>query len=90
MQKKRPIRQCVACREKKEKNELARVVRTPDGVIAVDTRGKMPGRGAYLCKDVACLERAVKTRALQRALECEIPPETLALLREQMKEADDG
>lgn len=90
MQKKKPVRQCVACREKKEKGQLVRVVRMPDGVIAVDTRGKMPGRGAYLCKEEACLEKAVKSRALQRALECEIPQETLEALRRQMKEADDG
>ena len=80
MQKKKPVRQCVACREKKEKGQLVRVVRMPDGVIAVDTRGKMPGRGAYLCKEEACLEKAVKSRALQRALECEIPQETRNLL----------
>lgn len=90
MQKKKPVRQCVACRERKEKGQLVRVVRMPDGVIAVDTRGKMPGRGAYLCKEEACLEKAVKSRALQRALECEIPQDTLEALRRQMKEADDG
>ncbi len=90
MQKKKPVRQCVACREKREKSQLVRVVRTPDGVLAVDTRGKMPGRGAYLCKEAACLEKAVRSRALQRALECEIPQETMEALRRQMKEADDG
>ena len=89
-QKKKPVRQCVACREKREKNQLVRVVRSPDGVIAVDARGKMAGRGAYLCPSQACLDKAVKSRALQRALECEIPQETLELLRQQMKEADDG
>lgn len=90
MQKKKPIRQCVACRAKKEKRDLARVVRTPDGTIAVDTRGKMAGRGAYLCKEIACLEKAVKSRALQRALDCDIPDETLEMLRRQMEEAGDG
>ena len=90
MQKKKPVRQCVACREKREKSQLVRVVRTPDGVLAVDTRGNMPGRGAYLCKEAACLEKAVRSRALQRALECEIPQETMEALRRQMKEADDG
>ena len=88
--KKQPVRQCVACREKKEKKQQVRVVRSPEGVISIDARGKMPGRGAYLCRSTTCLERAVKTRALQRALECEIPPETLALLRTQIEEADDG
>ena len=90
LQKKKPVRQCVACREKREKSQLVRVVRTPDGAVAVDARGKMAGRGAYLCKEEACLEKAVKSRALQRALECEIPQETLEILRAQMKEAGDG
>ena len=90
MQKKIPIRQCVACRAKKEKRELARVVRAPAGAIAVDTRGKMAGRGAYLCKEISCLEKAVKSRALQRALGCDIPDETLETLRRQLEEAGDG
>ena len=88
--RKQPVRQCVACREKKEKRQLVRVVRSPEGVISVDARGKMPGRGAYLCRNAACLESAVRSRALQRALECEIPPQTLELLRTQIEEADDG
>ena len=88
--RKQPVRQCVACHEKKEKRQLVRVVRSPEGVISVDARGKMPGRGAYLCRNAACLERAVRSRALQRALECEIPPQTLELLRTQIEEADDG
>ena len=91
MQKKKPVRQCVACREKREKPDLVRVVRQPDGTVALDARGKMSGRGAYLCKSTACLDKAVKSRALQRALECDIPEQTLCSLREQLKEeAGDG
>ncbi len=90
MQKKKPVRQCVACREKKEKSQLVRVVRAPDGTISVDARGKAAGRGAYLCPTDSCLERAVKSRALQRALECEIPQETFERLRAQLKEGGDG
>jgi Predicted nucleic-acid-binding protein implicated in transcription termination len=86
MPKKIPIRQCVACRERREKPLLARVVRMPDGRVVYDGRGKVPGRGAYICRNVACLEKAVKTRALSRALEAEIGEELLTELRRQMEE----
>ncbi|MBE6994386.1 MAG: YlxR family protein [Ruminococcaceae bacterium] len=94
MPKKIPMRQCVACREKKEKFALARVVRTPDGRVLYDARGKVSGRGAYICRDLKCLEKAVKSRALARALECEIPDEAFEELRAQFlkeeQEAQDG
>lgn len=90
MPKKIPIRQCVACRERREKPQLVRVVRTPEGEIVIDRRGKMSGRGAYLCPNADCLARAIKTKALSRALECEIPAETFETLSLQLKEGDDG
>lgn len=92
MPKKIPMRQCVACREKKEKYALARVVRTPSGEVLYDARGKISGRGAYVCRDLRCLEKAVKSRALARALECEIPDEAFAELRRQFEqqETEDG
>ena len=86
MSKKIPIRQCVACREHREQPLLARVVRTPGGEVVYDPRGKVPGRGAYLCRSAACLEKAVKSRALARALETEITPEIYETLRRQMEE----
>lgn len=86
MPKKIPIRQCVACHERREKPLLARVVRMPDGRVVYDGRGKVPGRGAYICRNIACLEKAVKTRALSRALEAEIGEELLTELRRQMEE----
>ena len=88
MQKKIPIRQCVACREHREKTQLARVVRTPDGRVVYDGRGKVPGRGAYLCRSTACLERAVRSRALSRALEIDIPEEMFGLLHQQMEQEE--
>ena len=88
MQKKIPIRQCVACREHREKALLARVVRKPDGQVVYDGRGKVPGRGAYLCRNVACLERAVRSKALSRALEVEIPEEMFDTLRAQMEQEE--
>lgn len=94
MPKKIPMRQCTACREKKEKYALARVVRTPSGEVLYDAKGKVSGRGAYICKDLKCLEKAVKSRALARALECDIPDEAFAELRRQFEqqemEATDG
>ena len=94
MPKKIPMRQCAACREKKEKYALARVVRTPSGEVLYDAKGKVSGRGAYICKDLKCLEKAVKSRALARALECDLPDEAFAELRRQFEqqemEATDG
>ena len=65
--KKIPMRQCVGCREMKPKKELVRVVKSPEGVISMDLKGKAPGRGAYVCREAECLRRAVKSRALERA-----------------------
>ncbi len=67
--RKIPLRMCVGCREMKPKKELLRVVKSPAGEIALDRTGKMPGRGAYVCRDAQCLQKAVKTRQLERALE---------------------
>ena len=76
MQKKKiPMRQCVGCREMKPKRELLRVVRSPEGEIALDFRGRNPGRGAYVCPDAACLARAKKSRALERAFGIPVPDE---------------
>ena len=90
MQKKVPMRQCLGCREMKPKKELIRVVRSPDGsTVSLDFKGKEPGRGAYLCPDPACLKKAVKSRALERAFSAAIPPEIYSRLEEEMS-AQDG
>ena len=83
--KKIPMRQCVGCREMKEKRELIRVVKSPDGEIALDFKGKKPGRGAYLCPDPECLKRARKARALERAFETAVPADVYDALEQQMK-----
>lgn len=88
MTKKIPVRQCLGCREHKPKKELLRVVRSPEGAAALDLRGKANGRGAYICRSADCLKRAVKSNALARALETEIPPEVLESLLKEMEEAD--
>ena len=89
MQKKIPMRQCVGCREMKAKKELVRVVRSPEGDISLDFRGKAPGRGAYLCRSSECLKRAVKSRALERALSVPVPEDVWARLTAEL-EAGDG
>ena len=73
MQKKIPQRQCMGCRERKEKKALIRVVRTPEGVVCLDFSGKLNGRGAYLCPDPDCLKKAREAKSLERNLEVEIP-----------------
>ena len=88
MPKKIPMRQCVGCREMKEKRALIRVVKSPEGEISLDFRGKKPGRGAYVCPDSACLAKARKSRALERAFETAIPPEVYDQLEQQMGEAN--
>ena len=81
MQKKVPMRMCVACREMQSKKDLLRIVRTPEGAIEIDRSGRMNGRGAYLCGRRECLEKAIKTRALERALDQKIDEEIIERLR---------
>lgn len=88
MPKKIPMRQCLGCREMKPKPELLRVVRSPEGEISLDTRGKKPGRGAYICPNSECLRRAVKSRALDRALDTKIPDEVMERLAVAMESGD--
>ena len=88
MPKKVPLRQCVGCREHKPKPELIRVVRSPEGEVALDFKGKKPGRGAYVCPDPACLKRARKSRALERAFSAPLPDEVWAALDAQMEAGD--
>ena len=73
--KKIPMRQCMGCNEHKPKNELLRVIRTPEGEIVLDFTGKRSGRGAYICKSKACLARARKSHRIDRTLECTVPEE---------------
>ena len=88
MPKTIPIRQCIGCREQKPKPELIRVVRSPLGEVSLDPRGKASGRGAYLCRDTACLKKAMKSRALERALSVAIPQEVYERLLSEMEAAD--
>ena len=73
--KKIPMRQCLGCNEHKPKVELLRVLRTPEGEILLDFTGKKSGRGAYICKSLSCLQKARKSRRIDRNLECQVPDE---------------
>ena len=75
MQKKIPMRQCLGCREMKPKRELLRVVRSPEGTVSLDLKGKANGRGAYVCRNSECLKKAIRSKAISRAFETEIPQE---------------
>lgn len=90
MQKKIPMRQCLGCREMRPKRELIRIVRSPEGAVSLDAKGKAPGRGAYLCPNAECLKRAIKSKAISRAFETEIPQEIYDSLNAQMEEHANG
>ena len=83
--KKIPMRSCCVTREKLPKQELVRVVRTPEGNVIVDTTGKANGRGAYLKKDFTVFEKAEKTKVLDRHLEVEIPTSIFDELKNLVK-----
>jgi len=85
MPKKIPQRQCMGCRERKEKRELIRVVRSPEGQVSLDFRGKASGRGAYICLSMDCLKKAIRSKALERSLEVPIPEEIYARLEQEME-----
>lgn len=72
MNKKIPARRCVACNEQKEKNNLLRIVRTPEGNIEIDQTGKKNGRGAYICKNIDCLNKIKKSKRLEKNLDISI------------------
>lgn len=87
-QRKIPMRMCLGCNEMKPKGELCRVVRNQEGEISLDVTGKAAGRGAYICKDAVCLQKARKARRLERAFSCQIPEEIYHKLEAQLHAAD--
>lgn len=84
MEKKIPQRKCLGCMQSFPKKELIRIVRTPDGEICIDLTGKKSGRGAYICKNEACLKKAVKAKRLQTNLEAPISEELLEELSKEL------
>lgn len=88
--KKIPTRMCVGCREMKPKKELLRIVKSQDNNISIDFTGKKPGRGAYLCYNVECIDKASKTKRLEKEFEISIPAEIYSSLREELAKKDDS
>ena len=86
--KKVPQRMCTGCMEMKSKKELIRVVKNNENEISIDLHGKKPGRGAYICRSIECLEKAVKTKRLERNLESKISEEIYAKLKEEIENAE--
>ena len=82
--KKQPVRRCAGCAEHFPKNELIRVVRTPEGEVVLDTVGKRSGRGIYICRSLECFKKARKARRFETSLECPIPDEVYDRLTEEL------
>ena len=83
--KKIPLRTCLGCGEQKPKKELVRIVRDPEGFFSLDLTGKKNGRGAYLCRDVACFQKAKKQRRMERIFEKTIPEDVYLSLEGELK-----
>lgn len=82
--KKIPMRKCTGCGEMKPKKELVRVVKSPESEISLDLTGKKNGRGAYVCKDAACLKKAQKAKRIERAFDCAIPDEIFEKMEQEL------
>jgi len=79
--KKMPQRTCIGCNEKKDKKDLIRIVKNKENEINIDRTGKMPGRGAYMCDNIECLNKAIKSKRLERTFEMSIANEIYEDLR---------
>ena len=82
--RKVPIRKCISCQQSSEKRELIRIVRSPEGMIELDERGKKPGRGAYICPEQTCLELAKKNKALERSFKQRIDQQVYDQIERQL------
>ena len=86
-QKSIPLRKCTGCQEMKDKRSLVRVVKNENGEFSVDFTGKKPGRGAYICPNLECLEKAKKSKGLERSFKTPVPAEVYEKLREELLNA---
>ncbi len=86
MQKKIPTRKCVGCGEMRDKKEMIRVIKTPEGAICLDVTGRANGRGAYICNSAECLKKAVKNRGLEKSLKAQIPGDILEQMNKELGE----
>lgn len=84
--KKTPMRKCIGCQEMKSKKEMIRILKTTEEQVVLDTTGKKNGRGAYLCFSGECLEKAMKTKGLERSLKMPIPRDIYDSLKKELDE----
>ena len=84
LKNKVPQRKCIGCNESKPKKELIRIVKTPEGEMLVDDIGRANGRGAYICNNPECLQKAIKTKGLNRAFKMNVDTDVLIKLSEEM------
>ncbi|WP_455529714.1 RNase P modulator RnpM [Ruminococcus sp.] len=88
--KKIPMRMCLGCNEMKPKMELIRVVKSPEGEISLDFKGKAAGRGAYICRSTECLEKARKARRFEKSFSCRIEESVYEVMMDELgKEPQD-
>ncbi len=88
--KKLPLRMCTGCGEMKPKKELVRVVKPKEGDIDIDLTGRANGRGAYICRNLACLQKARKARRFEKAFSCRITDEVYDRMEEVLKNDDNA
>ncbi len=84
--RKIPMRMCLGCNEMKPKMELIRVVKSPEGEISLDFKGKAAGRGAYICRSTECLEKARKARRFERSFSCRIDDSVYEVMMSELGE----
>lgn len=87
-QKKIPLRMCAGCGEHKQKKEMVRVVKSPEGEISLDLSGRKPGRGAYICPSLECLQKARKAKRLERTFSCQIPDTIYNAMEKELKNGE--
>lgn len=83
--RKIPMRKCIGCMESFPKKELCRIVKTKENEIFFDATGKLNGRGTYICKNIECFEKAIKTKRLSKSLEAEIPAEVYEAIKKEIE-----
>jgi len=88
--KKIPLRKCTGCQEMKNKKELIRIVKSAEGGFSIDSTGKKPGRGAYICRCGECLLKAHKSKGLERSFKCAVPKDVYESLKADLEASNDG
>lgn len=86
IKRKVPLRKCTGCQEMKSKKELIRIVRNDEGEFSLDSTGKKQGRGAYICPNIQCLEKAQKSKGLERSFKTSVPQDVYEELKRELAE----